>query len=304
MTLGIGDITKEAVGSREAVCMREVRSSELSYMQRRKKIKSLRFLKENYLPSGEFDNPKTDRVAAIPLQHCTNYFCSDKCSPSMTSDAPCRLMESHKFWYNELSGLLASKGFIANANQKCVVKMMHGEDLKIISCDVDNLMVTCRNGGGVSWIFQREKEKFKDPTIDGGTIRSYPEQTADSETRAEVKTIAVGELLRPIMRRATAFEDVFTVDGDEEKLQIDADDLIQSTVMKFQCPARGSRPAAHTVMMLGRNLDVDMRHKRFFRCLLAEGTRGTRLVDKAGAVSRWEATECVDAYNGDCKSLE
>ena len=306
-TLEIGGITKEAVGSREAVCMREVRRSEFSYMQRRKKIKSLRFLKENYLPSGEFDNPKADHVAVIPLQHCTNYFCSDMCSPSMTWDAPCRLVEFHKFWCDELSGFLASEGFDANANQRCEVKMMHGEDLKIISCDVDNLMVTCRNGGGVSRIFQREKEKFKDPTIDGGTISSYPEQTADSETRAKVKTIVAGELadppLCPIMRRATAVGDALTV-GDEEKLQIDADDVIQSTVMKSQCPARSSRPVAHTVMMLGRNLDVDMRHKRFFRCLLAEGTRGTRLVDKAGTVGRWEATDCVDANNGDCKGLE
>ena len=86
-TLATDSITKELVGLHEAGSLGKVRRSELSYKQRKKMIRSMMFLKEKHLPSGEFDKLKARLVAGGHMQDRMEYTSKDTSSPTVSLSA-------------------------------------------------------------------------------------------------------------------------------------------------------------------------------------------------------------------------
>ena len=80
-------ITKELVGLHKAGSLGRVKKSDLSLRQRKKMIRSMMFLKEKYLPSGEFDKLKARLVAGGHMQDRSEYTWKDTSSPTVSLSA-------------------------------------------------------------------------------------------------------------------------------------------------------------------------------------------------------------------------
>ena len=83
-TAATESITRELVGLHEAGSMRKVRKCDLSRNQRKRIIRSMMFLKEKYLPNGDFDKLKSRLVAGGHMQDRSEYTAKDTSSPTIS----------------------------------------------------------------------------------------------------------------------------------------------------------------------------------------------------------------------------
>jgi len=79
-------------------------------------------------------------------------------------------VESAKLWYDNISGLLKSDGFVQNARERCVFnKMVRGVQVTICIY-VDDLLVTSKNIDLIDEVMLRLMETYKDITVHKGVV--------------------------------------------------------------------------------------------------------------------------------------
>ena len=158
-------------------------------------------------------------------------------------------VESARLWYDNISNLLKSIGFVQNLRDRCVFNMIV-RDVQITVCIyVDDLIITCTMPDVIEEVLKKLSEVYIDITIHKGDIHSYLGQTFDFSIQKNVKITMSGyidDLLAEYevegCASTPATDKLFVIDPDASCLDAVRAEQYHSRVAKLLYLAKRVRP--------------------------------------------------------------
>jgi hypothetical protein len=157
-------------------------------------------------------------------------------------------VESARLWYDTISNVLTSNGFIVNPQDNCVFNKSENDKQCTICIYVDDLFITCEDESMLDKTIDYLKRQFKGLTANKEKKHSYLGMTFNYEIKGEVKITAEyytdeiismhnvkGEASSPAMNSLFEIRDVALIDYEKKK-------EFHSVVAKLLYLAKRTRP--------------------------------------------------------------
>jgi Reverse transcriptase (RNA-dependent DNA polymerase) len=158
-------------------------------------------------------------------------------------------VESARLWYDNISTLLKSIGFVQNLRDRCVFNMVVREAQVTVCIYVDDLIITCTKPDVIDEVLTKLSEEYVDITVHRGDIHSYLGQTFDFSIGGKVKITMSGyvdDLLAEYevegCASTPATEKLFAINVDSTCLDQDRSEQYHSRVAKLLYLAKRVRP--------------------------------------------------------------
>ena len=159
------------------------------------------------------------------------------------------LIESAKLWYEHLSGTLISLGFEANRYDPCVFNIMRNGAQCSTCFHVDDLLVTSKEPGNISFVHEGLSAVYGELTIKRGSKLSYLGMTLDFTTPGVVK-IRQEKFISDTLKESgvtshastPALATLFNIDPNSPLLEGEAKEQFHSMTAKLLYLAKRTRP--------------------------------------------------------------
>ena len=222
-------------------------------------------------------------------------------------------IESAKLWYNLLTSILLSYGFIVNPFDPCIFnKDIRGHQLTVVIY-VDDLFITCQDAQAIDDLESLLRDKFKYLTVHYGLIHSYLGMTWDYSVPGSVKVTMEGyieDLLEeanvPGTVKTPATDNLFTT-RESSPLDKDQCSRFHTLTAKLLYLAKRTRPdillpvSFLTTRVNNPDQDDMSKLERVFKYL--NGERGLGIVLRAEHPARIKAfNDASYGVHKDCKS--
>ena len=223
-------------------------------------------------------------------------------------------VESARLWYDNISSLLKSNGFIQNARERCVFNK-DVEGVQVTVCIyVDDLFITCKDIKVIDSVLSKLMQLYNDITIHRGAVHSYLGQTFDFSEPKKVKISMSGyvdDLLSEYnvegCAATPATDKLFVIDATSNNLNGAGAEAFHSRVAKLLYLAKRVRPdILTTIAFLSTRVQAptEQDNEKLSRLLrYINGTKDLGICLEAGAgITILAYVDASFAVHGDMKS--
>ena len=160
-------------------------------------------------------------------------------------------VESARLWYEKLSKELMEMGFTKNRVEQCVFNRMEADGSQTsLVIHVDDVMISAKSEGHIDKFVSDLKKKYKELTVQRGSVLEYLGMVFDFKTQGKVKITMSGYLkdflefvdLIEGTARTPAGEDLFKIDESSEKLDKQKREFFHSVTTKTLYLGKCVRP--------------------------------------------------------------